>query len=58
MVFRAVRVWAHGDDWECPCGLEPPKPGSTLAPTQTVVSLREPTCPFCGRKFREEYPRA
>ena len=34
--------------WECPCGRERPN-------ARTVVSLREPNCPFCGRAFKEEY---
>jgi len=41
--------------WECPCGKAPPKPGSTATPTRTLVSIREPRCPFCGAKFKEEY---
>ena len=41
--------------WECPCGKEPPRRGSNLTPELTVVSLREPRCPFCGSAFREQY---
>ncbi len=43
------------DGWECPCGKEPGKPGSTVTPTRTFVSLREVLCPFCGRKYKDEY---
>jgi hypothetical protein len=45
--------WPH---WACPCGSEPPKHGNAK-PVATLVSLREPTCPFCGRTFAEEYRR-
>jgi hypothetical protein len=44
--------------WVCPCGTEPPGRGHG-----TILSLREPVCPFCGRKFfsggkfRDEYRR-
>lgn len=41
--------------WECLCGREPPKRGSTVAPVQTIVSLREPRCPFCNRVYKDEY---
>jgi Protein of unknown function (DUF3631) len=41
--------------WECPCGHEPPTKGSTLTAVRTLVSLREPKCPSCGRPFRGEY---
>lgn len=41
--------------WECPCGREPPKRGSTLTSVRTLVSLREPRCGFCGRPYRDEY---
>ena len=40
--------------WECPCGREP---GRSTRPVRTVVSLREPACPFCGRAFRPEWMR-
>ena len=50
--FPPVRV-AH---WACPCGEEPAKPGRAT-PVATLVSLREPVCPFCRRPFREEYRR-
>jgi hypothetical protein len=44
------------DGWECPCGTEPPKPPwQTATPVRTVVALREPICPFCGRPYRDEY---
>jgi hypothetical protein len=46
------------DRWECPCGREPRTRGSSLTPVRTIVSLREPCCPFCGRAYREEYRRA
>jgi hypothetical protein len=41
--------------WECPCGKEPPGRWSTTTPVRTVVSLREPVCPFCGRRYQDEY---
>jgi hypothetical protein len=41
--------------WECPCGQDPPRPGTTASPVRTLVSSREPECPFCGRAFRDEY---
>jgi hypothetical protein len=40
--------------WACPCGDEPLE-GERLTPVGTLVSLREPVCPFCGRVYREEY---
>jgi Protein of unknown function (DUF3631) len=43
------------DGWECPCGQEPPKPGSTLTPVATFNALREPACRFCGRAYKDEY---
>jgi hypothetical protein len=45
----------YRDGWECPCGAEPPKRGSNVAPVRTLVSLREPRCPFCGRAYKDEY---
>ena len=42
--------------WVCPCGSEPGKPGRAT-PAGTVVSLLYRECPFCGRKFEEEYRR-
>jgi hypothetical protein len=47
-VLEEVREVAD-DSWECECGQEPPKPGRTATPTKTVVSGREPRCPFCKR---------
>jgi Protein of unknown function (DUF3631) len=47
-------VSLHGD-WECPCGQEKRKGG--LTPVQTVVAMREPQCPFCGRKRRDGWRR-
>lgn len=41
--------------WECPCGHEPPKHKNAAAPNWTLVSLMQPACPFCGRKYRDEY---
>jgi hypothetical protein len=39
---------AAGEHWLCnPCERA----------TRTLVSLREPCCPFCGRKYRPEYQR-
>ena len=43
--------------WECPCGQEPPRKPGGATPVRTTVSLREPRCPFCDRKFREEWRR-
>jgi hypothetical protein len=39
--------------WECPCGREEPKPGSRTVPVRTLVALREPSCPFCGRTHEQ-----
>lgn len=44
----------RGAHWACPCGDEPAKPGRACG---TIVSLREPTCPFCGQSFKEKYRR-
>ena len=55
--LRPIPVSPAGD-WECPCGREKPRKGSSLTPVQTIVSLREPYCRFCGCKQREEYRRA
>ncbi len=41
--------------WECPCGNEDPKSDATTTPVRTMVSLREPRCPFCHREYRPEY---
>jgi hypothetical protein len=41
--------------WECPCGTEPPKHGRAATPVRTIVSLREPRCPFCNRPYKDEY---
>jgi hypothetical protein len=41
--------------WGCPCGREPPKRPGAPRPVRTLVSMREPSCPFCGRKYREEW---
>jgi hypothetical protein len=46
------------DYWECPCGNESQARPGEPAPAQTVISLREPACPFCKRTFKEEYRRA
>lgn len=43
--------------WECPCGHEPPKPGQTTTPFRTLVALREPWCPFCGKASQPEWRR-
>jgi hypothetical protein len=44
------------DGWECPCGTESPKPPwQTATPVRTLVALREPLCPLCGRHYRDEY---
>lgn len=53
LVEAAVGAWLH-THWECPCGTES-KNGAK--PMRTLVSLREPWCPFCGTTFREEYRR-
>jgi hypothetical protein len=41
--------------WEYPCGTQPAKGSGAATPVRTVVSLREPHCPFCGRVYRDEY---
>jgi hypothetical protein len=41
--------------WQCPSGILPPQGSSTARPVWTIVSLREPRCPFCGRAYRDEY---
>jgi hypothetical protein len=41
--------------WQCPCGSDPPKHPGSPTPTLTLVSLREPRCPHCGRRYRPEY---
>ena len=41
--------------WKCPCGQEPTKHENAAVPNWTLVSLMQPTCPFCGRKYRDEY---
>jgi hypothetical protein len=46
-----------GAHWLCPCSAAQPHPRSTLTPVVTIVSLIEPACPFCGRKFRPGYRR-
>jgi len=46
---------SSADGWACPCGKEPPKSGSTATPVKTVISLRDPTCPFCGRNYEDEH---
>jgi hypothetical protein len=38
--------------WVCPCGRDHPSSGA-----RTIVSLTQPACPFCGRKFCDEYKR-
>jgi hypothetical protein len=40
--------------WTCPCGTETPGAGAAT-PAGTVVSIREPKCPFCDRKYKPEY---
>jgi len=47
--------WVEGESWICPCGDETPKNSNGATLGKTIVSLREPVCPFCGRKFKEEY---
>jgi hypothetical protein len=46
----ASRAW-----WECPCGREPPASEFSATPVRTEISLTQPECPFCGRKYHEEY---
>jgi hypothetical protein len=43
------------DAWECPCGEDPTEPGTTATHVRTLVALREPVCPFCGRAYKDEY---
>jgi hypothetical protein len=43
--------------WECPCGSEPPKRPGAATPVQTVISLRDFVCAFCGREYQEQYER-
>lgn len=38
------------DNWECPCGREG-KSGFA----RTLVAIREPRCPFCGRAYKDEF---
>jgi hypothetical protein len=44
-------------DWRCPCSDKKPSELSGLTPLETVVSLLERRCPFCGRKYKPEYRR-
>lgn len=55
MTVQADLAAEYRDGWECPCGAEPPKHGSNVMPVRTLVSLREPHCPFCGRAYKDEY---
>jgi uncharacterized protein DUF3631 len=41
--------------WLCPCGQDEPKTLGGAKPVETRVSLREPRCPFCKRKYLPEY---
>lgn len=41
--------------WECPCGKAPPCHPNAASPVRTLVSLREPSCPFCGTRYRDDY---
>ena len=43
--------------WECLCGTERPKHPDGPTPIRTIVTLREPRCPFCGHAYRKEYER-
>lgn len=52
---QAERAASH---WECPCGTEKPKPGARTVPVRTIVSLREPWCPFCKKPYCDDYRRA
>jgi hypothetical protein len=45
--------FASGTTWDCPCGVEPPSTGQTTMPVRTIVSTREPWCPFCKRPYEE-----
>jgi hypothetical protein len=40
--------------WECPCGREEREPGKAT-PAGTIVSLREPHCPWCSRQYCDDY---
>jgi hypothetical protein len=44
-----------GGCWSCPCGQAAPRSDRHARPVMTLVSLREPRCPFCGGKYRAEY---
>jgi hypothetical protein len=46
---------ASGAWWECPCSSEPPRGSGGLTALGTVVSLREPHCPWCGCAYQEAY---
>jgi hypothetical protein len=50
LVNTPARRW-----WECPCGTELAKRADGATPTRTIVSLREPRCPFCGGGYRDEF---
>jgi len=52
---RSQAPLVPADSWECPCGRAPAKPGSTTTPVRTVVSIREPACPFCGAGYKDEF---
>jgi hypothetical protein len=41
------------ETWECPCGKEREKWDLSLKPLRTLVALREPVCPLCGRKYEQ-----
>jgi len=48
----------EADSWECPCGREEPAPGARTVPVRTLVSLREPRCPFCRREYEQRIQAA
>jgi hypothetical protein len=43
--------------WECPCGHARSKSLNGAKPERTLVSLREPRCPFCGDTYQPDYER-
>jgi hypothetical protein len=55
--MKSEALKPRGDYWLCPCSSEKRHPRSSLTPVVTIVSLLEPDCPFCGRRYRPECRR-